>query len=76
MDEPTGALSSKEAERLFHIMGELKRAGGAIIYVSHRLDEVLRISDRITVLRDGASEPPIPTSRATRALLIERMTGR
>ena len=76
MDEPTAALSSKEAERLFHIMGELKRAGGAIIYVSHRLDEVLRISDRITVLRDGASEPPIPTSRATRALLIERMTGR
>ena len=62
MDEPTAALSSKEAERLFRIMGELKRAGGAIVYVSHQIDEVLRISDRITVLRDGASQPPIPTS--------------
>jgi ABC-type sugar transport system ATPase subunit len=76
MDEPTAALSSEEAERLFRIVGELKRRGCAIIYVSHRIDEVLRISDRITVLRDGAAEAPIPTSRATRALLIERMTGR
>jgi ABC-type sugar transport system ATPase subunit len=76
MDEPTAALSSEEAERLFRIVGELKRRGGAIIYVSHRIDEVLRISDRVTVLRDGASEAPIPTNRATRALLIERMTGR
>jgi ABC-type sugar transport system ATPase subunit len=76
MDEPTAALSSEEAARLFRIVGELKRRGRAIIYVSHRIDEVLRISDRITVLRDGTSEAPIPTSRATRALLIQRMTGR
>ncbi len=67
---------ARRRERLFRIVGELKRRGCAIIYVSHRIDEVLRISDRITVLRDGAAEAPIPTSSATRALLIERMTGR
>jgi ABC-type sugar transport system ATPase subunit len=76
MDEPTAALSSDEVERLFRMVGELKRRGCAIVYVSHRIDEVLRISDRITVLRDGATEAPIPTSRASRAVLIERMTGR
>ena len=76
MDEPTAALTSEEAARLFRIMGELKRRGRAVIYVSHRIDEVLRISDRITVLRDGTSEAPIPTREATRALLIDRMTGR
>ena len=76
MDEPTAALSSKEAERLFGVIAELKRRDCAIVYVSHRIDEVLRISDRITVLRDGVSQGPIPTAGATRALLIERMTGR
>ena len=72
MDEPTAALSSEEAARLFRIIAELKRRGRAIIYVSHRIDEVLRISDRITVMRDGTSEAPIPTGWATRALLIDR----
>jgi ABC-type sugar transport system ATPase subunit len=76
MDEPTAALSSKEAERLFGVIAELKRRDCAIVYVSHRIDEVLRISDRLTVLRDGVSQIPIPTAGATRALLIERMTGR
>ncbi len=76
MDEPTAALSNEEAARLFRIMGELKRRGGAVIYVSHRIDEVLRISDRITVMRDGTSAAPIPTGEATRAVLIDRMTGR
>jgi ribose transport system ATP-binding protein len=76
MDEPTAAVSSQEAERLFGVIAELKRRDCAIVYVSHRLDEVLRISDRITVLRDGVNEAPIPAAGATRALLIERMTGR
>jgi ABC-type sugar transport system ATPase subunit len=75
MDEPTAALSNAEAERLFRTIAELKRRGCAIIYVSHRIDEVLRIADRITVLRDGVSEAPIAAAGATRALLIERMTG-
>jgi ribose transport system ATP-binding protein len=76
MDEPTAALSRKEAERLFDVIAELKRRDCAIVYVSHRIDEVLRISDRVTVLRDGVSQAPIPTAGATRGLLIERMTGR
>ena len=76
MDEPTAAVSSQEAERLFGVIAELKRRDCAIVYVSHRIDEVLRISDRITVLRDGVNEATIPASGATRALLIERMTGR
>jgi ABC-type sugar transport system ATPase subunit len=76
MDEPTAALSSEEAERLFGVIAELKRRDCAVIYVSHRIDEVLRISDRITVLRDGESKAPIATACATRGFLIERMTGR
>jgi ABC-type sugar transport system ATPase subunit len=76
MDEPTAALSAAESERLFRIIGELRRRGRGVIYVSHRIDEVLRLSNRITILRDGASLEPIASADATRALLIERMTGR
>ncbi len=54
MDEPTSVLSAKESDRLFHLMGELIGRGISIVYVSHRLEEVLRLADRITVLRDGA----------------------
>ena len=76
MDEPTAALSHAEAERLFRIIGELKRRSCGVIYVSHRIEEVLQIADRITVLRDGVSEPQMPRAEATRDALIERMTGR
>jgi ABC-type sugar transport system ATPase subunit len=76
MDEPTASLTAREAERLFRIIAELQRRGCGIVYVSHRIEEVLRISTRITVLRDGATQAPIPSAAATRALLIERMTGR
>jgi ribose transport system ATP-binding protein len=76
MDEPTAALTSEESERLFAIIGQLQRRGAGVIYVSHRIEEVLRISDRITVLRDGVSQAPIPRVEATREMLIERMTGR
>src|ERR1700676_3831114 len=76
MDEPTAALTSRESERLFAIIGELQRRGAGVIYISHRIEEVLRISDRITVLRDGVSQAPIPRADATREMLIERMTGR
>jgi ABC-type sugar transport system ATPase subunit len=76
MDEPTAGLSSEESERLFAIIGELQRRGAGVLYVSHRIEEVLRISDRITVLRDGVSQAPIPRAEATREMLIERMTGR
>ena len=54
MDEPNSSLSDTETERLFSVIGSLKSRGVSIIYVSHKIDEVLRISDRITVLRDGS----------------------
>jgi ABC-type sugar transport system ATPase subunit len=76
MDEPTAALTGEESERLFRIIRKLTRRGCAVIYVSHRIDEVLRISDRVTVLRDGVSQAPIGSAGTTRASLIERMTGR
>jgi len=76
MDEPTAALASEESERLFKVIGELKRKGCGIIYVSHRLDEVLAIADRISVLRDGAVKAELKTSIATKSTLIEAMIGR
>ena len=53
MDEPTSALTVEETKRLFKIMRQLRSGGTGIIFISHRLDEVFEISDRITVLRDG-----------------------
>ena len=76
MDEPTAALTAPESARLFELIAALKARGCGVIYVSHRIDEVLRICDRITVLRDGVSLPPLATRDATRHILIERMTGR
>ncbi len=53
LDEPTSALSAAETERLFAVIGELRAAGVAIVYISHRLEEIVRIGDHVTVLRDG-----------------------
>ena len=53
MDEPTSALNDPEVERLFAIIDDLKRRGCGIIYISHRMEEIYKIADRITVLRDG-----------------------
>lgn len=53
LDEPTSALSEDEVERLFELLFEIKKEGKAIIFISHKLDEALRIADRITILRDG-----------------------
>jgi ABC-type sugar transport system ATPase subunit len=76
MDEPTAALNAEESERLFRVIGQLQRKGCGVLYVSHRIDEVLRISNRITVLRDGATRATLGASEASRASLIELMTGR
>lgn len=76
MDEPTGALSDPEVERLFAVIGELKQRGNAIVYITHRLEEIYRIGDRITVLRDGRRIGTAPTSELTEAPLIRWMTGR
>ncbi len=53
MDEPTSSLSDNEAEILFNIIEKLKQRGCAVIYISHRMDEIMRISDDISVIRDG-----------------------
>ena len=76
MDEPTAALTGEESERLFRIIGVLRNRGCGIIYVSHRLDEVMAITDRISVLRDGRTQATLPTNATTKAQLIELMTGR
>ena len=53
MDEPTAALTASEVQRLFHVMRDIARRGVGIVYISHRLEEVPRVADRVTVLRDG-----------------------
>jgi ribose transport system ATP-binding protein len=74
LDEPTAALSAKEVEHLFVWLEERKRNGAGIIYISHRLDEVLRIADRVTVLRDGNVAYSGATPREQRPL-IQAMAG-
>lgn len=76
MDEPSAALTPTETKRLFRIIDELKSRGIGVIYVSHRLDEVFRVADRVTVLRDGRHVATAPTAEFTRASLIEKMVGR
>ncbi len=76
MDEPTAALTGAEAQRLFAAIETLKAAGKAILYVSHRMDEVLRLSDRVTVLRDGAHVSTLPIAQTSRDQIIRDMTGR
>ena len=76
MDEPSAALTSHEVERLFEIIRELKSHGIGIIYISHRLDEVFTITDRVTVLRDGRNVGERATAQITRNEIIELMVGR
>ena len=76
MDEPTASLPAREVEALFAAVSELRARGAGIIYISHRLEELPRIADRVTVLRDGASIDTRPMSGIGRAELIRLMVGR
>jgi ABC-type sugar transport system ATPase subunit len=76
LDEPTSPLTGKEAGTLFEVMGSLRADGYALGFISHRLDEVLAISDRVTVLRDGAKALSAPRSEVDRAGLVRAMVGR
>ena len=76
LDEPTTALSSKEVEDLFKMLQKLKDKGVCIIYISHKMDEVLRISDKISVLRDGILVGTVDKSKTTREEIIKMMIGR
>ncbi len=75
LDEPTSALSAAEVEVLFRVIGELKQAGVGVIYISHRLEELMRIGDQITVLRDGRLIDSKPASEVSVAWIIEQMLG-
>ena len=74
-DEPTSALTERERENLFGIINGLKAQGIAIIYISHRLEELLHIGDRITVLRDGQRVATVDKEDVTRGQLVEMMVG-
>ena len=76
MDEPSASLSPKEVEGLFQIIRDLKQKGISIIYISHRLEEIFEICDRIMVLRDGEYVGSRPADALTRTELIEMMVGR
>ncbi len=75
-DEPTSSLNEREAERLFGIIEKLKDRGCAIIYISHKMEEILRISDEVTVMRDGKTVATRKASELTTDEIIRLMVGR
>jgi ABC-type sugar transport system ATPase subunit len=76
LDEPTAALTHAESERLFRVLRDLRANGAAILYVSHRLDEVMALSDRVTVLRDGRNALSAAIMETDRGAIVRAMTGR
>lgn len=76
MDEPTSSLTDRETEVLFRVMGNLRDQGVALIYISHRLDEVFAITDRVTVLRDGQWIATLPTAELDEEKIVSMMVGR
>ncbi|HEX8472533.1 MAG TPA: ATP-binding cassette domain-containing protein [Pyrinomonadaceae bacterium] len=76
LDEPTAALTDAEVETLFHLLNKLRQRGVGMIYISHKLGEVFRMSDRITVLRDGRTVGTDRTSDLDEPRIIARMVGR
>ena len=76
LDEPTAALSAAETEELFSVMRELRQQGICMIYISHRMDEIFRISDRITVLRDGVYVGTVEAKDTNKDELVQMMVGR
>jgi ribose transport system ATP-binding protein len=75
LDEPTSALSPPEVERLFAVLRRLKASGRSIVFISHFLDDVLRIADTVTVLRNGEKIVTAPTAGIDKRWIIERMIG-
>ena len=76
MDEPTSSLTRPDAERLFEQIGELKRDGTGVIYITHRMEEIYRLADRISVLRDGRMILTRPAHQLDRGQLVQAMVGR
>lgn len=75
-DEPTAVLTNKEVDKLFEIIARLREAGTCILYVSHRLEEIFRICDRISILKDGAYVGTVEVSSITKDELVTMMVGR
>jgi ABC-type sugar transport system ATPase subunit len=76
MDEPTSSLSVRESEHLFGLLGQLKQRGITVIYVSHRMEEIFRLCDTVTVLRDGRHVATEPVAATNTERLIQQMVGR
>src|SRR6185436_1747178 len=76
MDEPTAALNNAEIDDLFRIIRQLKEHGVGIVYISHKMDELKRISDRVTVMRDGQYIGTVPTAGTSMDTIISMMVGR
>jgi rhamnose transport system ATP-binding protein len=76
LDEPTASLSEPEVERLFRVIGDLRGRGVGVVYISHRLEELALIADRITVLRDGEVVATDAAAAMDRARLVQLMAGR
>ncbi len=75
MDEPTASVSHKEVEKIFQLIAQLKANGITIVYISHRMDEIFRIADRITILRDGANITTVDAKAVQRDELVRMMVG-
>lgn len=76
MDEPTSSLSGRETERLFEVVKDLRKRGVSIIYISHRLGEVIELADRVTVLRDGKNAGDLAKNEITHDNMVRLMVGR
>jgi ABC-type sugar transport system ATPase subunit len=76
MDEPTSALAAREIERLLKTIGDLRARGACIIYVSHKFDEVFRISDRMSVFREGSCVATLDAAKTDREAIVRLMVGR
>ena len=76
LDEPTSSLSAADTERLEELIGQIRRRGTTIIYVSHRMEEIFRICDTVTVLRDGQHVATLPTAETDEDALVRLMIGR
>ncbi len=76
LDEPTSSLTQNEVEALFRIIDDLKKDGVAIVYISHKMDEILRIADDVTIMRDGQYIGTWPASEMTTESIITKMVGR
>lgn len=76
MDEPTSALTGKEVQALFHIIKKLKKDNVAIVYISHRLEEIMKIGDRLTIFRDGKYIATVNVSDITMDKMVSMMVGR